>query len=187
MAKEKVDEKQYLRDSLIFFYESKVNYDKHTQAFNEIKQEFESDMDLYFDKYANENNEIRVKTTDMYMGLIGVKVKKVEPTKVVINPMTFIRRCTDKILKKKVIHNGYKVTDIMGLLNFLKDKGITYKDVKQFIKRVPTVDYDALNNAVELGEVDAELVKECSQIEFKKPYYRFTPIRQKNPVRKPVV
>jgi len=187
MSKEQLDEKQYLRDALLFFYESKVNYEKHTDSFNAIKAEFESDMDLYYDKFANKDGEIRLKTTDTYAGVIGIKVKKVSPTKVKINPMTFIRRCTDKIIKKKVIHNGYQVTDIMGLLKFLKEQGITYKDVKAFIKRVPTVDYEALDNAVELGEIDEDFVKGCSEVEFRKPYYRFTPIRQKNPARKPVV
>lgn len=187
MSKEQLDEKQYLRDALLFFYESKVNYEKHTESFNNIKSEFESDMDLYFEKYANENGEIRLKTTDTYAGVIGIKVKKVSPTKVKINPKTFILRCKDKVLKKKIIHNGYQVIDIMGLLKFLKKQGITYKDVKTFIKRVPTVDYEALDNAVELGEIDADFVKGCSEVEFRKPYYRFTPIRQKNPARKPVV
>lgn len=185
MAKEKLDERQYLRDALLFFYESKVNYEKHTEAFNGIKSEFESDMDLYFDKYAKDG-EIRLKTSELYAGVIGIKVKKVSPTKVKINPMTFIRRCTDNVLKKKIIHNGYQVIDIMGLLKFLKSKGIKYADVKSFIKRVPTVDYDALDNAVELGEIDEDFVKGCSDLEFRKPYYRFTPIRQKNPARKPV-
>lgn len=187
MAKEQIDEKEYLRNSLLFFYESKVNYDKHTKSFETVKAEFESDMELYFDKYANEDGEIRLKTNDMYAGTIGIKVKKVEPTSVKINPAIFIRRCTDKLLKKKIVHNGYQVIDIMGLLKFLKEQGISYKDVKSYIKRVPSVDYDALNNAVELGELEPELVKECSEVNFRKPYFRFTPVRQKNPVRKPVV
>lgn len=187
MDKEKNDERQYLRNSLLFFYESKVNYDKHTKSFETIKAEFESDMELYFDKYANEDGEIRLKTNDTYAGTIGIKVKKVEPTKVTINPVTFLRKCKDKLLRKKIVKNGYQVTDVMGLLKYLKEQGISYKDVKSFIKRVPNVDYDALNNAVDLGELDPELVKECSEINFRKPYYKFTPIQQKNPVRKPVV
>lgn len=187
MAKELLDEKQYLRDTLLFFYESKVNYEKHKDSFESIKAEFESDMDLYFDKYADENGELRLKVNDTYIGVIGLKIKKVSPIKVKINPMTFIRRCTDKALKEKIIHNGYQVTDIMGLLKFLKSKGIKYADVKSFIKRVPTVDYTALDNAVELGEIDGEFVKGCSEVDFKKPYYKFTPVKQKNPARKPVV
>lgn len=185
--KQKIDEKQYIKDSILFFYESKVNYEKHTDSFNSIKQEFENDMDLYFDKFANEDGEIKMGTSDMYVGVIGLKIKKVMPTKVKINPMTFIRRCTDKELKDKIVHNSYQVTDIMGLLNFLKDNGIRYKDVKSFIKREPVIDYQALDNAVELGEVDEDFVKGCSEIDYKKPYYRISPIRQKNPARKPIV
>ena len=184
---EKVDEKQYLRNSLLYFYESKVNYDKHTKAFETIKGEFESDMEMYFDKYANEDGEIRLKTNDMYAGTIGVKVKKVEPTSVKINATKFIQKCTDKVLKKKCLLCGYKVEDIMGLLKFLQSKGITYKDVRSYIKRVYTVDEAALNQAVELGEIDPQLVKDCADVNFRKPWYKFTPIRQKNPIRKPVV
>lgn len=187
MSKEQVDEQQYLRDALIFFYEAKVNYDKHTKSFENIKSEFEKDMDMYYDKFANDKGEIRLKTNDTYAGTIGIKVKKVEPTQVKVNPNLFNSKCGDKELKKKIVHNGYQVTDTMGLLQFLKEQGIKYNDVKQFFKRVPTIDNDALNNAVELGELDPEIVKECSEVNYKKPYYRFTPIRQKNPVRKPEV
>ena len=187
MRKEQVDEKQYLRDSLLFYYESKVNYDKHTEAYNSVKAEFESDMDLYFDKFANDNDEIRIKTTDTYAGVIGLKVKKIQPTTVKIDPLKFIEKCKNKILRKKIINTGYKVTDTMGLLKFLKKKGISYKDVKSYIEKVPNINEAALDNAVELGEIEPELVKECSEVIFKKPYYRFTPVRQRNPVRKPVV
>lgn len=187
MSKEQFDEKQYLRDTLIFFYEAKVNYDKHTESFKNIKSDFEKEMEMYFDKYANSNGEIRLKTNDTYAGTIGIKVKKIEPTQVKINPNLFNSKCGDKKLKKKIVHNGYQVTDTMGLLKFLKEKGIKYNEVKEFIKRVPTVDNDALNNAVELGEIDPEIVKECAEVNYKKPYFKFTPVRQKNPVRKPVI
>lgn len=183
-----LDEKQYLRNSLLFYYESKVSYDNHVKSFETIKSDFERDMDLYFDKYSNDEDEIRLNTNDMYAGTAGLKVKKVQSVKVTINPKALLRKGNlDKEVKKKVIHTGYQVTDIMGLLKFLKSQGIKYADVKAFIKQVPTVDYDAINNLVEIGEIDPDLVKECSEIDIKKPYYRFTPVRQRNPVRKPVV
>lgn len=181
------NERQYLRNSLLFYYESKVNYDKHTKSFETIKGEFESDMDLLFDKYANDEDEIRLKTNDMYAGTVGLKVKKVQSVKVTVNPTIFARKCSDADIKSKVLRSTYQVTDIMGLLKFLKDQGIRYSDVKSFIKRAPVVNYDALNNLVDIGELDPDIVKESSEVDVRKPYYKFTPVRQVNPARKPVI
>ena len=170
-------EKQFLKDSILYYYESKTGFEAHKNNFENIKSEFESDMELLYDKYANDNNEMRINTSDKYTGVTGLKVKKVQPVTTEINYEKFRHACKDSEVRKKCIRSTYKVTDILGLLSYLKEQGIRYKDVKKYLKREHTVDEQTVENLVEIGELEGEVVRESTLVRLKKPYYRITPIK----------
>lgn len=179
-------EKEYLINAIKFFFSEKTSFDGHKKSFDIVKQDFEKDMDLLFDKYSNEEDELKVRTDDTFAGISGVKVKKVQPKSTSVDVNAFRKAVKDKELKKELMSVSYTVTDIIGLLKYLREIGVRYEDVNSFIRKTYSVDEGALNNAYELGKIDYETVEKCIKVTNKKPYYKLTPVKQTR-TRKPIV
>lgn len=143
-------------------------------AFTESKNEFENAMDVLYEKYADEDGNVYVDKSSDEVNGARIKVHKVQQTKVKWDIEKLTKVLGDK--KDDVMVNSYDVKDWNLLIKLAKEYHIPWKEFKKCIEITKVVKDDRLDKLIDLGQVDAEKVKNCSEVSFNKPYYKLTEV-----------
>lgn len=173
MAKknDKSGTEQFVRDSILFYYSEKKTNEACNSSFEQVKIDFKNVMERYFDKFKNDDGKIELDVTgEQYSDITKIILSRVQPTKVTWN-IQKLNELLDKKQKQLVIQKNYQVNDWPGFLNFLKDSGLKFSDIKKFISIEDSVRVNQLDKLIDLGLVDEEEVKKCSDIKLSPAYY----------------
>lgn len=174
MAKKQKDKLiSYVQDRIKFYWESKRTFDATQRSFNEEKIDFKHEMDKYFDLLADEDGKIMIDLREEIRGIKRIICQRVSQVQVSFDTNK-LRKVLTKKQQKSVIRKHYKVNNWPGLLNLLKESGVEWKEFLNYVEVSEDVDEAALEKLVELGEVNAENIVDCSKATVKTQYYKLT-------------
>lgn len=163
-----------------FWAEIIANYSLHQSAFKTLSKEFDRKKSEFYeqmDQMFSETeaqvdcNTRKLKYTKKPGESYVLSVSKVQPVKVVFDAEKLEAKIP-KSISKKVISKSYVINDFSSLVQYLKSCNVDPKKFKSFLDVQRTVDENALDQAVALGEVEEEQVKECCSVSKNTPYYK---------------
>ena len=145
----------------------KLKYDKATKQFEAYKKEFEAAMSAYFcNSLSSGRKNIVVNLED------GKIVTITRSAKTTIEwAAEKLKKRVSKEVYKQCIMKHYEITDMQGLIRYLKTCGVDPKIFKQFISVDEKVDTDAIDKANELGLLETHDIRGCYTVHCSKPYY----------------
>lgn len=175
MAKgqKKYTAEQWAADRIKYYWERKRNYEATKRSFDDDKYEFNNEMDRYFDVVADDDGKITVDLRETVRGVKKIICQRITQVKVNFN-IDKLRKVLTREQQKKVIRKHYKVVNWPGLMKLLKESGVDWKKFLKCVEVSEEVDEGVLEQLAELGEVNAEKVKSCSEAKIRTQYYKIT-------------
>ena len=161
--------KSECRQSVQDYFQKAKRYKSITESFNQLKANFYSNMEDYFQ--ANEIGEEGIEVESG--GLVDeyLLVKRVQSSSVKFDAEKLEKKlpkeiCGDVIIKK------HEVTDMQGLISYLKECGVDPKVFKSFIATTKSVNVKELERLEEIGKVTSEQIKGCYTVKTNEPYFK---------------
>ncbi len=164
---------KYIIERIKFYNETKRSFEAAKRSFDDEKFEFKSEMDKYFDSLADEDGKIVVQMRDETMSFSKLICQRISQVSVEFH-IPKLKKILTKKQQKSVIRKHYQVNNWPGLLNLLKESGVEWEEFLKYVNITESVDTAALEKLVELGDVDKELVIDCSNSKIKTEYYKVT-------------
>ena len=157
------------RQVVIDFHKKQTEFKELQSQLNGDKAEFNSIMEAFF---KGENLD---KTAVFSIcGVDGMceryTVSRIQRTSVDFDPER-LEKSLGKEISKSVINKSYEITDIDGLIGYLKECGVDPKVFKSFLNVYKSVNYDELDRLEELGKISKEHVEGCYTVKRQKPYF----------------
>ena len=156
------------KQSIMNFFQKQKRFKQIQNQFCEIKADFYNDMEDYF-KCNGIDGKLTIESND-YDGAESFVVTRIQSSKVEFNPDK-LERALGKELAQNVIQRHYEITDMGGLITYLKDFEINPKVFKSFISVRKTVNTKELDKLEELGKITAEQIKGCYIVKSQSPYF----------------
>lgn len=161
--------KQKAADAAWEFLRLKKEYDQGQEEFNRKKKTFYEIMEEYFGK--NKCSSARFYGTGMDKG--ELVVKKIEKTSIEWDAEKLEKR-VDKSIAKQVIKRHYRISDMQGLIQYLKSCGVNPVIFKKFILVDKSVDEEAVNWLGDIGQLSVNQISGCYVVKANKPYFTIT-------------
>lgn len=161
-----------LRQSVLGYTQKNTKFKKIQAQFTELKEQFYSDMEDYFSCNDIDSEGIEIDYTDERVSEGRLTVKKIQKSSV-----EFDADKLEKVLGEEfnaVIIKRYEVTDMAGLVAYLKECGCDPKIFKSFIQTTKSVDTKELDRLEEIGKITAAQVKGYYEVKPQKPYFTVT-------------
>lgn len=166
--KQKLSVEERLKvETLAFVGLKKVN-DKSAEMFDEAKKHYYDVMDEIFDSVADGNSfefdynveaeAEHFKVTKVQKSFVSWDMKKL---RVVLGDNA-----------SEVVARDYDVIDFVGLAKYVKSLGGELKLFLSFFNVSESVDVKALDNLIEVGEVDEDEVAGCCDVKLGKSWYK---------------
>lgn len=171
--REKYSTLNYIKNSVIWFYQKKKEFEVQKEIFEDSKKSFEHDMDKYYSQIVDENGEAKVNVKDELFDLEYIKVTKVSSVKLDFN-VEGIKKLLSKADAKSVIKKSYTITDWPGLFNLLKSNGVSFSEFMKFASVTEEVIPEQIDRLVDLGKLDEADVRKNVVTRKGKTYYRLT-------------
>lgn len=155
------------RESVRKFFEKQTRLKQIQSQFGDLKAQFNSDMEDYF-----KSEGIGKSITFSYDGFneSELVVNRIQKVSVEFNPNK-LEKALGKELSKSVIVKQYEITNIDGLIAYLKECNVDPKKFKSFLSVTKSVDTNALDILEEKGEITTEQVKDCYTVKHHSPYF----------------
>lgn len=154
------------RLSALRFLEKQKQFKQVQSKFDELKAQFNSDMEDYFE--CNNINSKLSFESESYVG--NLVVSRVQKSSVVFDAGK-LEKALGKELSECVIEKRYEIADMFGLIKYLKECGVDPKIFKSFLLVTKTVDTKELDRLEEIGKISKEQVRGCYTIKSQKPYF----------------
>lgn len=157
--------------SALNFFESQKQIKQAQARYEEQKKQFYCDMEELF-KLQNVDKTVTFEHESFDEEIVKnvIEVNRVQKSSV-----TFDANKLEKVLSKKicedVIVKKYEITDMFGLICYLKECGVDPKIFKSFLSITKSVDVKELERLEELGKVSFEQLKGCYNIKYQNPYF----------------
>ena len=145
-----------------------------TQKFEHIKKRFEEKKKILttsIKNYMYANGDVNV-LSFLTSDEKRMEVKKISQKRIIWNPDKMEERM-DKELFNEVVEKTYTITDMEGLIHYLKSCGVNPKKFKSFISVEKKVKTDIIKQMDELGEITMEDVKGCYEVRESESYLKF--------------
>lgn len=149
------------------FFKKHEKFKSVEAQYKELEAEFNAEMDSYFRSMANH----RKSETFCDTNGDNLVVTKVEWAHIEWLPEKLKARVTKPVWKKLVIKH-YEVSDVAGLIQYLKGFGVDPMVFKSFIEVTETVDEKAIERLGDLGELTPHNIAGCYLVKSSKPYYK---------------
>lgn len=144
------------------YYVLKEKHEEANRKFEIEKKNFYAKMSDFWKK-----NKIK----DKKFKDDNISVTKVQSVKIIFD-IPKLKTKLNKEQQKKVIKKNLEVSNTQGLIEFLKSKGITFKDVKEYFTIKEEVDQKTLDKLSDLGEISKDDIKDTFEIKMTDPYYK---------------
>ena len=149
------------------YLEKRLRFKKVQQRFNTLKDQFNCDMNDYFESKGIEKSFILRADNLNERDLI---ISRVQKSSVEFDPDK-LEKVLGKRLSEQVIIKRYEVTDMASLVAYLKERDVDPKIFKSFITTLKSVDVQELDRLEDFGKITVEQVKDCYTIKRQKPYF----------------
>ncbi len=155
------------RQSVRKFFEKQTRFKSVQAQFDELKTQFNSDMEDYF-----ECEDIGKQLVFTYDELADgdLVVNRIQKSKVDFD-IAKLEIALGKKLAKQVIISQYEITDIDALIAYLKECDVDPKIFKSFLSVSKTIDTKEMDRLEEIGVITTEQVEGCYTIKNVKPYF----------------
>ena len=152
------------------FYKEYKELQQMQKEVNELKSEFESEMERLFAQ-----NEVKaMKFGGRPVSREGVEqvlnVKMVERTSIVWDAEKLEKRVT-KPIARQVIKKEYSIQNMKGLTQYLSSCGVDPEIFKKFIVVTKTVDEAEVERLGDLGKLSVKDISGCYIVKCQKPYF----------------
>lgn len=161
---EKVDIKRFNK-AVHEYIKAQDSKKENDEAFEVAKNKFAAAADIFFKLKGNDDSEVIEELNESFT------VSKVQRTNISWN-IDKLTKNLSKQIRKSIILRRYEVTDMLGLIAYLKECGVDPKIFKSFISCEETVDVKELERLEELGKVSKEQLRGCYSVKCQKPYYQ---------------
>lgn len=148
------------------FYNEQKEFKEKQERFNTIKQLFYNDAEELFNYEGI--NKLVIDNDDLEGN--ELVVNKVQKTSVIFD-IDALENNLSKEMYKEVIDKSYTITDIDGLIVYLKSCGVDPKVFKSFINVTKKVDEKKLDKLADLGLISKEQLEGCYKLKRQKPYF----------------
>lgn len=146
------------------YYLLKEKQEEANEKFEVAKKDFYSKMSKFWKKN-------KIKDKNFKDG--NFSVTRVQSVKLIFNIQKFKEKL-NKEQQKKLIKKSLEVSNTQGLVDFLKSKNISFKDVKDYFIIKEEVDQKMLDKLSDLGEISMNELKGTYTVEIKDPYYKLS-------------
>lgn len=157
------------KQAITTFFQKQKKFKQIQTRFGEIKADFYDNMEDYF-RCNNVDGKLTIDCNEYGENCGTFTVTRVQSSKVEFNPDK-LEKVLGKELSQDVIQKHYEITDMNGLVTYLKECGISPKVFKSFISVRKTVNTKELDRLEELGMITAEQIKGCYTIKSQNPYF----------------
>lgn len=149
------------------YYRKKRKFEEVKQKYEQIKAEFEMAMLELTDAMDSKNVSFK---PDKLSNGERLVVRKVEKTSIEWDADKLESKLP-KSVAKKVIKKQYRITDMQGLIEYLKACNVNPQIFKKYIAIERTVDVKAVDQLGELGEISVQQISGCYVVKCHKPYF----------------
>ena len=156
------------KQSILKFFQKKRKFEQIQKKFNEIKADFYSDMEDYF--RCNDIECQFIIEGDGFSNTEKIAVTRIQSSKIEFNPDK-LEKSLCKELSCGVIHKQYEITDMAGLVSYLRKCGVDPEVFKSFILVRKSVNEKELDKLESLGKITVEQIKGCYTIKSQNPYF----------------
>ena len=89
-----------------------------------------------------------------------------------------LRKSLGKKLFSSVVQKTYEITDMQGLVDYLKQCGVDPKKFKQFVGVIEKVDTQKIDKLYLSGVITKKDISSCYDVEMGEPYIRLTELKE---------
>lgn len=156
------------------FKQLKAKYEKKKEALTtSIKNFMFTSTEGITDEFEF---EVQAKDTS---GKGVLTVKKITPTTIVWDAEK-LEKQLGKERSQSVIEKRYTIEDYDGLVEYLKECGVSPKKFKSFLSIERTVNQQALKQADDLGEITDKDISGCYKTQVKSSYLKISVLEDNN-------
>lgn len=152
---------------VLWYYQQKETFDAIEKEFKKEKDKFNGEIEEYFKLFPGKKSiSFDFEQIESNFKLNVTRVQKAS-----------IEFDEDKLEKaigkysKDVILKRYEITDIFGLIAYLKSCGVDPNIFKSFLEVHKTVDTKALDLLEEKGKISSKDIDGCYEVKQSKPYF----------------
>ena len=162
-----------IRQQVVELYKLEQKYKEISKSYKEKKEKLTTAVKNYMfcNKDCNDDFQFDVGSNSDKQRMLGVK--RITPTSIIWDADK-LEQNLEKEVAKKVIQKTYTITDMEGLVKYLKSCGVNPKKFKSFLLIEKRVDETALEQLNALGEVASEELEGCYTTSTKCSYLRIS-------------
>lgn len=158
-----------IRQKVVELYELERKYKELSKKYKEKKDKLSVAVQNYM--FCNKGCAEGFRFDVGQQQMLGVK--KITPTSIIWDAEQ-LERSLDKEVAKEVIQKTYTITDIEGLVEYLKTCGVSPKKFKSFLYIEKRVDETKLEQLNALGEITPKQLEGCYTTSTKSSYLRIS-------------
>lgn len=167
-----------LKQTVLGYAQKNTKFKKIQTQFAELKEEFYTNMEDYFScNNVDPNEGITLEYDDELVYEGKLVVKKVQKSSIEFDANK-LERALGKELSQDIILKRHEVTDMPGLVTYLKECGCDPKVFKAFIQTTKVVDTKELDRLEEIGKVTIEQAAGCYEVKPQKPYFTVNVVKR---------
>lgn len=166
-----------IKDSVRILFLAKKELERTEQYYNEVKKKEQLKITnwMYTHLPACEKS-FKIKLdegTDFYTNPIVLNVTSVR-TKKIIWDIEKLKKVIPKNIMAMFLTKTYTITDMDGLIKYLKKCGVNPKEFKKYIEVKENVSDAKIEQLVDTGKIKERLIQDCYEVKFGEPYIRLT-------------
>lgn len=165
--KRQIDDTKRYQQLAWEFYHKQQKLKGIQKKFDELKREFEEEMECLFRSRGARRMKFE---SDELDGSDTLSVKMVERTSIEWDAEKLEKR-VPRGVAKKVIRKQYAIADMNGLVRYLKSCGVDPNIFKRFLRVEKSVDQEAVDRLGELGQISVRAISGCYIVKCQKPYF----------------
>lgn len=168
-----------VKNSVRLLYEARQNEKEAKKYLDEVNRKESLNISNYMYS-AQETDSFNItldETQAYYSEHKHLNVKKIRNKKVI----WFVDKLKQNLTReqqKEVIDKTYVVSNMEGLIKYLKSCGVSPKEFKKYIEVQETINETKLDNAYQTGIIKKKQLNSCYDVELGKPYIKLTEIKK---------
>lgn len=165
--KRQIDDTKRYQQLAWEFYHKQQKLKSVQKKFECARREFEEEMECLF---RSENVKHMQFKSDELDSSGTLSVKMVERTSIEWDAKKLEKRVPREVAKK-VIRKQYYITDMNGLVRYLKSCGVDPNIFKMYLRIEKSVDQNEVDRLGELGQISVHAISGCYIVKCQKPYF----------------
>ena len=172
-----MQEQQLIKDSVRKLYEAQQQVKEVQAYYNEVKRVEQLKITNYmFTHLPKDTNKFDIVLDDgmnYYKNHLHLNVTSVRRKKIFWH-LDKLKKKLSKETIKQVVNKTYTITDMQGLIKYLKECGVDPKKFKKYIDVQEELNEAELDRMYTMGEIDKKDIVGCYTMEVSEPYIKFT-------------